>query len=135
MLLACCSMRGKIQYGELSLVERSGDSEAGTRDSWDFLTNHTHVLLCIANDPDIRLRDVAKLVGITERAAQSIVADLARSDYLVRDRVGRRNQYEVNLSKSLRHSVDANCTVGELLALFKPRRQAPGSGRVANSVS
>jgi predicted transcriptional regulator len=63
---------------------------------WRFLTNHTQVLLAIARDPDVRLRDVAEMVGITERAAQRIVADLIESGYLKRERIGRRNHYRVN---------------------------------------
>ena len=63
---------------------------------WTFLTNHAQVLLCLADAPDIRLRDVAERVGITERAVQRIVADLSQAGYVKRDRVGRRNRYTVD---------------------------------------
>ncbi len=85
------------------------------RGPWTFLTNHAHVLVCIANDRSMRLRDVADRVGITERAAQSIVADLVSAGYLTRARVGRRNQYEINDQHPLRHPVESHRTIGGLL--------------------
>jgi hypothetical protein len=88
---------------------------------WTFLTNHTHVLLCISEDPTIRLRDVAHLVGITERAAQSIVADLVNEGYLSRDKVGRRNTYQLHLDRPLRHPIERHHTVGELLGVLRER--------------
>ncbi len=86
-------------------------------DQWTFLTNHAHVLLCIARDPEVRLRDVAILVGITERATQRIVADLVGSGYLTRERVGRRNQYEIHPELPFRHPVEHASSVGALLQL------------------
>lgn len=83
--------------------------------NWTFLTNHAHVLNCIAADPDIRLRDVADRVGITERAAQLIVSDLVAGGYLTRTRVGRRNRYEVHREQPMRHPVEQDHEVGELL--------------------
>lgn len=82
--------------------------------SWTFFTNHAHVLFCISEDPDIRLRDVADRVGITERAAQRIVAELEEAGYLTHERHGRRNHYEVNVDQTLRHSIEDHVTVGEL---------------------
>lgn len=97
-------------------------SDAGHRVLWAFLTNHFYVLACISRDPGIRLRDVAAMVGITERAAQSMVADLAHAGYVTRRRVGRRNHYEVHRNAPLRHPLDAGLTVGTLLdALVSPR--------------
>ena len=92
-----------------------GDETNGPRSHWTFLTNHTHVLLCITRDPTIRLRDVASMVGITERAAQSIVADLVGEGYLTRSRVGRRNVYDVHLDTPMRSSDNGALTVGGLL--------------------
>jgi hypothetical protein len=86
--------------------------------AWTFLTNHAHVLLLIAEDPAIRLRDVAEKVGITLRAVQRIVADLEAGAYLERRRFGRRNQYQVNRERPLRHPVEAHRSVGGLLALI-----------------
>ena len=85
---------------------------------WTFLTNHAHVLLAIARDPTARLRDVADGVGITERAAQAIVADLEAAGYLQRERVGRRNQYTLNPAGRFRHPAEADRSIGELLDLF-----------------
>lgn len=85
------------------------------RPSWTFLSNHGHVLICIANDPEIRGRDIAAKVGITERAAQRIVNDLVEAGYVSRDRVGRRNQYEIHPELPLRHPVEEEHSVGELL--------------------
>jgi hypothetical protein len=92
-----------------------GDDNGGPRSNWTFLTNHTHVLLCITRDPTIRLRDVATMVGITERAAQSIVADLVGEGYLTRSRVGRRNVYDVHHDTPMRASDNGALTVGGLL--------------------
>jgi DNA-binding IclR family transcriptional regulator len=86
--------------------------------AWTFLTNHSHVLICLARDPFLRMRDVALLVGITERAVQRIVADLEEAGIIVRTRDGRRNHYEIHRSLPLRHSVEAGCTVGDLLSLI-----------------
>jgi predicted ArsR family transcriptional regulator len=85
---------------------------------WTFLTNHAHVLLAVARDPDVRLRDVAADVGITERAAQAIVADLEAAGYLTRERVGRRNRYHVEPDLPFRHPAEREHRIGELLALF-----------------
>ncbi len=88
--------------------------------SWTFLTNHSHVLLCIAADPDIRGRDIAERVGITERSAQSIIADLVDAGYLTREKIGRRNRYEVHAAQPLRHPVERDHQVAELLGLVTP---------------
>lgn len=87
--------------------------------SWRFLSNHTQVLLCIARDPDVRFRDVAQMVGITERAAQRIVADLIEAGYVDREKVGRRNRYHINTDVRMRHAAQANHEIGELLRLFE----------------
>ena len=84
---------------------------------WTFLTNHAHVLLCIATDPEIRLRDVALKVGITERACQRIVADLVEAGYLESMKVGRRNEYRVNGTLPLRHPLEQQNQVAKLLEL------------------
>jgi hypothetical protein len=85
------------------------------RPNWTFLTNHAHALNCIAADPDVRLRDVAAQIGITERAAQLIVGDLVEAGYLTRIRVGRRNRYEVHPELPLRHPIEQDHEVGVLL--------------------
>lgn len=87
-------------------------------DQWTFLTNHAHVLLCIARDPGVRLTEVARLVGITERAAQRIVNDLVGGGYVGRTRIGRRNVYRVHPTRPLRHPLEGHRDVGALLALL-----------------
>jgi DNA-binding Lrp family transcriptional regulator len=86
---------------------------------WTFLTNHSHVLLCVARDPGVRIRDIALAVGITERAAQRIVGELVDAGYLTRVRVGRRNQYEVHPELPLRHPLERGHEVGELLRVLE----------------
>jgi predicted transcriptional regulator len=96
---------------------------------WTFLTNHAHVLLCIAKDPDVRMRDVAELVGITERAVQRIVAELEDAGYVERIRNGRRNRYEVRANLPLRHPIERHERVSSLIALVLGERERPGRAR------
>lgn len=86
--------------------------------SWTFLTNHAHVLLCVARQPDMRLREIAAAVGITERAAQRIVSDLVAEGYVERRKIGRRNQYVVNEEVPLRHPLSRDHEIGEVLAVL-----------------
>ncbi len=86
---------------------------------WTFLTNHAHVLLCVARDPGVRHRDLALRVGITERAAQRIVADLVDAGYLERTRMGRRNQYRLHPEVPLRHPLEQDHPVGEILTVLR----------------
>jgi hypothetical protein len=88
---------------------------------WTFLTNHAHVLLCVAADPDVRLREVAGRVGITERATQRIVAELEAEGYLSHEKVGRRNRYEVHASLPLRHPLEDHLEIGALLRVLTER--------------
>lgn len=85
---------------------------------WTFLTNHSHTLLCVAGDPDIRIRDIAHKVGITERAAQRIVAELEEAGYLSHERVGRRNRYQVHRDLPLRHPLEGHLEIGALLRVL-----------------
>ena len=85
--------------------------------SWTFLSNHAHVLLCIACHRDIRLRDVAAHIGITERAVQRIVADLEQGGYLSRSKRGRRNRYKLHVDRTLRHRLESHRKLCELLLL------------------
>ncbi|WP_369253229.1 helix-turn-helix transcriptional regulator [Geodermatophilus amargosae] len=101
------------------------------RPSWTFLTNHGHVLLAVAADPDARVADVAARVGITQRAALGILRDLEDSGYLVRHRYGRRTHYEIRPHQRFRHPATAAHEVDGLLALFVQDRGPPGAGRPA----
>jgi hypothetical protein len=102
------------------------------RTSWTFLTNHGHVLGCLAAQPDARARDVALLVGITERATQAIIADLVACGYLTRLKRGRRNRYIVHTGAPLRHPLESDRTIGDLLAALG--RFTPADGPLAESV-
>lgn len=96
---------------------KSGHAVAGEGGHWTFFSNHSHVLFCLAREPDARLREVAERVGITERAVQKIVADLVDAGVLTRRREGRRNHYTVHVGVRLRHAVESHRTVGDLLRL------------------
>ena len=82
-----------------------------------FLTNHSHVLVCLARDPRMRLRDVATKVGITERAVQAIIRDLTHAGVLEISKDGRRNVYSINQDQQLRHAVEEHRTIGDLLSI------------------
>ena len=89
--------------------------EAGHEAGWTFLSNHSHVLVCLSENAATRLRDVAYRVGITERAVQRIVAELVDAGYLTRSRHGRSNRYTVHRDQPLRHTIEMHRTVGDLL--------------------
>jgi DNA-binding IclR family transcriptional regulator len=93
--------------------------------SWTFLTNHARVLLCIAHDPGVRLRDIAARLDITERSAYGIVTDLARAGYIVKHRDGRRNRYQIQEHLPLPGATNRERTVGEILALLVGDASAP----------
>ena len=94
--------------------------------TWTFLTNHAHVLVAVAADPDARLREIASRVGITERAAQLIVGDLEAGGYLSKERVGRRNRYEVHHGAPFRHPAESGQSVDRLLEIFVDQREPAG---------
>ncbi len=89
--------------------------------SWTFLTNHAHVLIAIGRDPELRQRDIAQVVGITQGAVTRILHDLEVSGYVTHERVGRRNRYHINTESTLRHPLEAASTVGELLRTLNPQ--------------
>lgn len=80
-----------------------------------FLTNHAHVLLCLARDPSARARDLAQELELTERAVQKLIADLVETGYIEKERVGRRNRYRLILNRPLDHPVERHRRAGELL--------------------
>jgi predicted transcriptional regulator len=88
-------------------------------DHWTFVTSHTLVLLCIAEDPEIRMSGVAARVGITERRVQAIVAQLVASGHLTKTKRGRRNHYEISYSMPLRHLETEHRQLGELLSMLQ----------------
>ena len=100
----------------MNLPSRNSPPRSASEASgWDFLTNHAHVLTCVAEDPGIRLRDIADAVGITERAAHRILSELVEAGYVLRQREGRRNRYQVVPDLPLRHPLVQGREVGDLL--------------------
>jgi hypothetical protein len=93
---------------------------------WTFLTNHARVLLCIARDPGVRLREIAATLGITERTAFGVVADLTGAGYVIKERDGRRNRYEIQHHVPLAEPTSEERTIGEMLELLGGRSIAPG---------
>jgi predicted transcriptional regulator len=115
------SISGNMQQGSQAPTTR-----------WDFLTNHAHVLVCVAHDAGIRLRDIASAVGITERAAHRILSELVEEGYVLREREGRRNRYQVVSDLPLRHPLVQEREVGDLLeVLLSSARPAPRSSEHA----
>lgn len=98
----------------MTLIEPSPDLP-----SWTFLTNHAHVMVALSRDADLRQRDLSYVVGITPGAVQRILDDLERGGYLQRHKVGRRNRYEINDRLQLRHPLEGDHTVGELLEMLR----------------
>ena len=91
--------------------------------NWTFFTNHGHVLVCIAQNPDVRIAEIADLVGIGERAAHRIVSDLVSGGYVVRTKDGRRNTYTVDFDRPLRHPLEADHTIGEIFRVLAGMRR------------
>ena len=100
--------------------ERPANSERAAN-SWTFLSNHAHVLLCLAMNTDARIRDIAVLVGLTERAVQRILGELAADGVVDVFREGRRNRYQINQDAHLRHPLEAHRTVRDLIRLVRKR--------------
>ncbi|MFN2502825.1 MAG: helix-turn-helix transcriptional regulator [Acidimicrobiales bacterium] len=86
--------------------------------NWSFLTNHARALVCIAHDPGVRLRDIATALDITERSAYGIVTDLAEAGYIVKEKDGRRNRYQIHGDRPLREAFGQGRTIGEVLDLL-----------------
>lgn len=96
----------------------AGESSGAPR--WTFLSNHAHVLILLAREPSLVLREVAGRIGITERAVQRIVAELEEAGFLEIEKVGRQNRYRIHGERPLRHPVEAHRTIGDLLDVVNP---------------
>ncbi len=118
-------MRAGSAYEKANTYQDQDVEPAGA--GWTFLSNHGHVLVCIASDPGIRGRDIAVRVGITERSAQAIIHDLVVAGYVRKTRVGRRNHYDINPELPLRHPVEQPHSIGDLLGLMIWPRRSSGS--------
>ena len=92
---------------------------AAAEPGWTFLSNHSHVLICLARDAEMRVRDIALAVGITERAVIRIILELAEGGYLNKERIGRRNRYSIISDKNLRHPLESHHSIRGILALAK----------------
>ena len=101
-------------------VKPIAEPEIGS--GWTFFGNHTHVLVCLTNDGDIKVRDIAAQVGITERAVMRILSELEANGVIAREREGRRNRYQIDESLPLRHPLEHHCTIGDVLRLVNKRR-------------
>jgi hypothetical protein len=111
------------------VVDSSNEAPASR---WTFLTNHGHVLIAIAQDAGVRVRDIADRVGITERSAQGIVRDLVDGGYIERARVGRRNRYTVLDDLPLRHPIEQEHMVGELIETLTRTPPRPANRSTAS---
>ncbi len=108
--------RSKIGRGPVPKPDPAANAGASRHvRGWTFLTNHAHVLLCLAQGESLTARELSLRIGITERSVQAILADLIADDYLAKTKVGRRNSYAVNPSGRLRHPLESAHTVGELI--------------------
>jgi predicted transcriptional regulator len=110
-------------------MDKSHEKEAT---GWTFLTNHAHVLILLAQNPERVLREVATAVGITERAVQRIVSELEHEGYIQRSKEGRKNNYTLNLKRPFRHPIESHVSIGELVQLVL--RPASGAGATAHDV-
>ena len=110
------------------MTARAPKKTPATSAHWTFLTNHAHVLICLSNNPRVLVRELAQMVGITERAVLTIIGDLEEAGVVVRQRDGRANHYRIKAERPLRHPVEAHRKVRDLLAMVfgevpsKPKR-------------
>lgn len=103
----------------MAKVKNPSLPESDTSTGWTFLTNHTHVLVCLNRDPNITVRNLALHVGITERSVQRILSDLEDSGVVTRTKIGRRNNYSLNEQYQLRHPLESDQKIGGILALLE----------------
>jgi DNA-binding MarR family transcriptional regulator len=100
------------------LISNAQSPDHAAHGHWTFLTNHSHVLILLARNPSMILREVATIVGITERAVQRIIADLEGEGCIEREKVGRQNHYRIIRGRKLRHAIEAHRTIGDLLSIL-----------------
>jgi DNA-binding transcriptional ArsR family regulator len=108
-------------------VEMDSTVADGERPSWMFLTNHAHVLIAISRNPELRQRDISRLVGVTEGAVQRILHELEDAGYLRRERIGRRNRYEIDTDRPLRHPLERDHTIADVLGALNDGDPIEGS--------
>jgi len=98
---------------------KTDSKETGSNSNWAFLTNHLHVILCLHRDEETTVRDLAIKIGITERSVQRILSEMVDSKVLSREKIGRHNKYSINTNFQLRHPLEKNHTIGELLTILE----------------
>ena len=98
---------------------KQADAPSRRRPQWTIFSNHAHVLVCIARNPEERVREIARKVGITERAVQRIIGDLEEAGVIVRERLGRTNRYSLSLDRPLRHPLEATTTIAEVIRVIE----------------
>lgn len=111
--------KNKVQLNGKGAASSGAVPSSDQPPRWTFLTNHTHVLVVLHDNPDMVLREVALKVGITERAVQRIIQDLHNEGFVERERVGRRNRYVVLVDQPLRHPIESHRKIGDLLSLVR----------------
>jgi hypothetical protein len=107
------------------VAQQTGNGVRHPMAEWNFLTNHARALVCIAHDPDVRLRDIASSLSITERSAFGIVTDLTETGYLVKHKDGRRNRYRIQAHLPLPEEVGREQTIGEVLDVLVETDELP----------
>ena len=115
------------------IIEQTTGAAGEAVPRWDFLTNHAHVLLCVSQDPGIRLRDIAAAIGITERSAHKVLSELIEEGYVLRERHGRRNRYKVKPELPLRHPLVREREVGELLEVLSRSERPARAGALESA--
>src|SRR6056297_2859938 len=99
-----------VRFGQILMKYKKGIDMKNQKEihksKWTFLTNHSHVLLCLVENPNMKMREIAEKVGLTERAVQGIIADLRQEDYIDREKNGRRNIYHIHTKKHLKHPLE-----------------------------
>jgi uncharacterized membrane protein len=112
-------MPQKVSTTKRPSGEQRSPEPARHAQAWTFLSNHSHVIICLARDPGIRMRDVAIAVGITERAVIRIVTELEEAGYIRKEKIGRRNRYTILMDRHLRHPLEAHHSIRAILALAR----------------
>lgn len=112
-------MSKRVSQNKASTAIEPHQAAAPCDPTWTFLSNHSHVIICLAKDPEIRMRDMAVAVGITERAVIRIITELEEAGYIKKERVGRRNRYTILADKHLRHPLEAHHSIRGILALAR----------------
>lgn len=119
-------MKAKTSQPKVAVATAAASVSLASSSRWTFLTNHAHVLAMIHSHPEMVLREIAFHVGITERAVQRIIQELEEAGFILREKVGRRNTYEVQSDVPLRHPIESHRNIGDLLELVSDRPSGLG---------